>query len=139
MPNVSNQITDEEVFKLLESEKRGKFAPGTHWAYSNSGYVVLGLIVARVSGRPFPKFLHERIFTPLKMDRSVAYVNGTNEVMGRAYGHSIDNGKILDSQGRVVKNYSDTGLPAKLEFDLPAGTTHFVLDVEGKQIRQELH
>ena len=50
-----------------------------------------------------------------------------------------DSGKILDSQGRVVKNYSDTGLPAKLEFELPAGSTHFVLDVAGQQIRQELH
>lgn len=50
-----------------------------------------------------------------------------------------DSGKILDGQDRVVKNYSDTGLPAKLAFELPAGTTHFVLDVEGKQIRQDLH
>ncbi len=49
-----------------------------------------------------------------------------------------DNGKILDPQGRVVKNYSDTGLPALLDFTLPAGSSHFVLDVEGKQIRQEL-
>ena len=49
-----------------------------------------------------------------------------------------DNGKILDSQGRVVKNYSDTGLPAKLDFELPAGSAYFILDVEGKQIRQEL-
>ena len=49
-----------------------------------------------------------------------------------------DSGKVLDSQGRVVKNYSDTGLPAKLEFELPAGSTHFVLDVAGNQIRQEL-
>ena len=50
-----------------------------------------------------------------------------------------DNGKILDSQGRVVKNYSDTGLPAKLDFELPAGSAYFILDVEGKQIRQDLH
>jgi hypothetical protein len=49
-----------------------------------------------------------------------------------------DNGKILDPQGRIVRNYSDTGLPALLDFILPAGSAHFVLDVEGKQIRQEL-
>jgi hypothetical protein len=49
-----------------------------------------------------------------------------------------DNGKILDHQGRVVKNYSDTGLPALLEFEVPAGTPYFVLDVEGKQIQQDL-
>jgi hypothetical protein len=49
-----------------------------------------------------------------------------------------DNGKILDAQGRVVKNYSDTGLPALLEFDVPAGSSHFTLEVNGKQIRQGL-
>jgi hypothetical protein len=49
-----------------------------------------------------------------------------------------DTGKILDSQGKVVKNYSDTGVPAFLEFELPAGASHFVLDVEGQQIKQEL-
>ncbi len=49
-----------------------------------------------------------------------------------------DTGKVLDSQGRVVKNYSDTGLPALLEFELPAGSTHFTLDVAGQQIRQDV-
>jgi hypothetical protein len=49
-----------------------------------------------------------------------------------------DNGKILDAHDRVVKNYSDTGLPALLEFDLPAGSLHFTLEVNGKKIRQDL-
>jgi CubicO group peptidase (beta-lactamase class C family) len=46
------QIHDDEVLQLLRGETKGRFAPGTSWAYSNSGYVVLGLVVARVSGRP---------------------------------------------------------------------------------------
>jgi hypothetical protein len=50
-----------------------------------------------------------------------------------------DQGRILDHQGRVVKNYSDTGVPALLEFEVEAGTPYFVLDVEGKQIRQDLN
>jgi len=49
-----------------------------------------------------------------------------------------DNGKILDAHDRVVKNYSDTGLPALLEFDLPTGSSHFTLEVNGKRIRQDL-
>jgi hypothetical protein len=50
-----------------------------------------------------------------------------------------DQGKIMDHQGRLVKNYSDTGLPALLEFEVEAGTPYFVLEVEGKQIRQDLN
>jgi hypothetical protein len=49
-----------------------------------------------------------------------------------------DNGKILDPQGRVVKNYSDTGLPALLTFDMPAGAAYFTLEVNGQQIHQPL-
>ncbi len=49
-----------------------------------------------------------------------------------------DRGKILDPQGRVVKNYADTGLPALLEFELPAGSAYFTLEVEGREIRQDL-
>jgi hypothetical protein len=49
-----------------------------------------------------------------------------------------DTGKVLDPQGHVVKNYSDTGLPALLEFELPAGSAYFTLDVAGQQIRQDV-
>ena len=49
-----------------------------------------------------------------------------------------DNGKILDPQGRVVKNYSDTGLPAFLKFDMPPGALYFTLEVNGQHIQQPL-
>jgi CubicO group peptidase (beta-lactamase class C family) len=86
------QIQDAEVLEMLKREKTAKFAPGTQWDYSNSGYVILGVIVAGVSGRPFGEFLHERIFSPLKMDHSIAYQKGRNEVPDRAFGHSLRGG-----------------------------------------------
>jgi hypothetical protein len=49
-----------------------------------------------------------------------------------------DKGKILDANDRVVKNYSDTGVPALLDFTLPAGATSFTLEVEGNRVKQEL-
>ena len=82
------QIHDDEVLSLLRSATAGRFPPGTSWAYSNSGYVVLGLIVARVSGKPFAEFLHERVFAPLRMDRTLVYERGRNEVASRALGHT---------------------------------------------------
>ncbi len=82
------QIHDDGVLDLLKAQKQTRFAPGTRWEYSNSGYVVLGLVVAKISGEPFDEFLRERIFTPLGMANTVAYVRGKNEVPHRAYGHS---------------------------------------------------
>ena len=83
-----NQIQDGEVFSLLATQKEAKFPAGTKWAYSNSAYVTLGLIVAKVSGKSFAEFLHDRIFAPLKMDGSLAFVRGKNIVPNRAYGHT---------------------------------------------------
>ena len=84
----THQIQDAEVLDLLKQEAVGKFAPGTQWSYSNSGYVVLGLVVTKIAGKPFREFLRERIFTPLKMSQTLAYQKGQNEVPNRAYGHS---------------------------------------------------
>lgn len=87
------QIQDAGVLDLLKKQKSTKFTPGSKWAYSNSGYVLLGLIVQKVSGKPFPDFLHERIFAPLGMTNTVAYVRNRNEVPNRAFGHSLEDGK----------------------------------------------
>ncbi len=49
-----------------------------------------------------------------------------------------DNGKILDANGQVVKNFSDTGLPAYLEFEVPDSSEYFTLEVNGNRIHQPL-
>lgn len=82
------QIHDAEVLELLKKQTATKFHPGTHWEYSNSGYVVLGMVIAKVSGRSFDDFVHDRIFIPLKMTSSIVYVRGKNDIGHRAYGHS---------------------------------------------------
>ncbi len=84
------QILDAGVLKLLEQQSAGDFPAGSKWEYSNSGYAVLAMIVEKVSGKPFGEFLHERIFAPLKMNDTLAFEKGKNEVFHRAYGHTKD-------------------------------------------------
>ncbi len=59
--------------KILDTwgRKPLDFDPGTKWQYSNTNYVIAGLIVEKVSGEPLLQFLQQEIFTPLKM-KSVA-------------------------------------------------------------------
>jgi hypothetical protein len=49
-----------------------------------------------------------------------------------------ERGRILDPQGKTVKDYSDTGVPGKLEFEMPAGAAYFTLEVNGNRIHQGL-
>jgi len=46
------------------------FRPGEHWAYSNTGYTLLGLLAERIDGRPLARILHDRLFAPLGMTLS---------------------------------------------------------------------
>ena len=112
----NRQIQDAEVLDLLEAQKNGRFAPGTRWSYSNSGYVILGLIVAKVSRKPFEDFLQKRIFAPLKMNHTLAYVRGKNEVPDRAYGHSKEGDAFLETdQSATSATLGDGGVYSNLE------------------------
>src|SRR5262249_41472895 len=53
--------------KLVERfrDKPLEFAPGEKWNYSNSGYVLLGYLIEKVSGQSYEKFVQDNIFTPL--------------------------------------------------------------------------
>jgi len=86
----TTQLNDDDVLKLVNRTDTLNFPPGSAYHYSNSAYVLLGLIVAHVSGMSFPKFLHDRIFAPLHMDSTVAYVKGSSTVPNRAYGYTGD-------------------------------------------------
>ena len=73
-------LTDYESFKglpttPLELIARFRdlpllFSPGDTWSYSNSGYIVLGYIIERVSGQTYADFIQDNIFTPLHMEDS---------------------------------------------------------------------
>lgn len=61
-----------ESGKVLFARANGlSFAPGSQYLYSNSGFLLLGRLVQRVSGRPLGAFLTERIFTPLGMTHTI--------------------------------------------------------------------
>jgi CubicO group peptidase (beta-lactamase class C family) len=59
--------------KLITEYAGGKldFEPGTKWSYSNTGYIILGRVIEKVSGKSFAQFLDERIFKPLGMKSSI--------------------------------------------------------------------
>ena len=118
-PNVpveQQQIQDAGVLALLERQNATKFPPGTKWEYSNSGYVVLGLIVQKVSGQSFPDFLRHRIFAPLDMSHTIAYVQGKNEVSNRAFGHTFENaGWKQTDQSPTSATLGDGGVYSSLD------------------------
>ncbi len=110
------QIQDAEVLELLKKEINGNFKPGTSWSYSNSGYVVLGLIVKKVSGNTYGEFLQTRIFAPLKMNHTIAFQKEKNEAVNRAFGHSKEGDAFKETdQSATSATLGDGGIYSNLE------------------------
>lgn len=110
------QIQDAEVLDLMKAQTSGDFAPGTKWEYSNSGYVVLGLIVAKRSGMTYGEFLQKQIFAPAGMNRTIVYIRGKKEIADRAFGHTKDNQTFKETdQSATSATLGDGGIYSNLE------------------------
>jgi CubicO group peptidase (beta-lactamase class C family) len=109
------QIKDAGVLALLEKVTSTKFAPGSKWEYSNSGYCLLAMVVEKVSGESFGQFLRDHIFAPLQMSNTIAFEKGKNEVPNRAYGHTLQNGVWHDTdQSSTSATLGDGGVYTSL-------------------------
>ena len=98
----TEQLNDDDVLSLVASKDSLSSPPGMAYCYSNSGYVLLGMIVARVSGMSYPEFLRTRIFAPLGMRSSVAHVEGRDTVPRRSYGYSPRAGRFAQTDQSVT-------------------------------------
>jgi CubicO group peptidase (beta-lactamase class C family) len=115
-PSRTTQLGDQDVLRLLESQNRTYFVPGTGYRYSNSGYVLLGLVIEKASGQTYPEFLRRRIFEPLGMRNTVAHVQSRTVVAHRAYGYSHENGKWLRTdQSPTSATLGDGGIYSSIE------------------------
>ena len=84
---VRRDLSTEELVDVFKVQPMD-FAPGERWNYSNSGYVLLGAIIEKVSGREYSEFIQERIFDRLGMKSS--HYGGHQLIPGRVAGYGWD-------------------------------------------------
>jgi len=86
------QVSDADVLALVSRKDTLYFPPGTRFRYSNTAYVLLGLVVERTSGMPLPRFMDQRIFKPAGMTGTLVFERNGPAVPGRSYGYTPDSG-----------------------------------------------
>lgn len=64
--DLRRDYTEDDLLKIAYGLPL-EFRPGSAWSYSNTGYMVLGIVIGRIAGRHWSEFLAERVFTPLGM------------------------------------------------------------------------
>ncbi|GIO31723.1 MULTISPECIES: serine hydrolase domain-containing protein [Paenibacillus] len=93
---------------LLQLEQQ--FKPGERWAYSSTGFIMLGYIFEALTGMAYEEVLDSWFFSPLLME-STGADNPRNINPGRAYGHALENGKITNADNDKL---SDADAPGEL-------------------------
>ena len=83
-----DDITNKDVFEFLLTLDSLDFTPGEKYAYSNSGYILLAMIVEKVSGEPFYKFMEHKIFNPLGMKNTLVWNETKPEIPNKTIGYN---------------------------------------------------
>ena len=89
LPLWRNDMSVDELINLFKDQPM-KFEPGEQFVYNNSGYILLGAIIEKLSGKAYAAFVQERIFDRLGMAHSL-YDDTTRIVPGRVAGYALGN------------------------------------------------
>jgi CubicO group peptidase (beta-lactamase class C family) len=88
--------TEDELLKRAATIPLA-FTPGERWSYSNLGYLMLGVLIHKVSGKFYGDLLDERIFTPLGME-TARVITEEDIVPNRAAGYRLDKGEVKNQE-----------------------------------------
>ena len=116
------EFTNDNVLKYLIKQKKLNFKPGDQYEYNNSGYVLLALIIEKVSKETYPEFLQFHIFVPAGMNNT--FVTGKYENNGvLAEGYRNYNGSY-EATHFFGNTYGSTGIITTLR-DLELWSAQF--------------
>lgn len=85
-------------------DKPLEFKPGSNFEYNNSGYVLLGYLIEKITGQRYEDFIISQIFKPLSMNDS-GYDNNADIIKSRASGYNIGDSGIKNAE------YLDMSIP----------------------------
>jgi CubicO group peptidase (beta-lactamase class C family) len=99
-------FTEDELATKIEAMPI-EWAPGSSWAYRNTNYVLLGIIIHKITGKRYDEFLGERIFKPLGMT-STRLISESDIIPNRSAGYELDDAGNLKNQEWVSPTFDST-------------------------------
>ncbi|MGI8582920.1 MAG: serine hydrolase domain-containing protein [Chitinophagaceae bacterium] len=89
--NLQNNYTEKELLSIAMKLPLD-FKTGEKWAYSNTGYILLGILIHQITGKFYGEILQEKIFSPLSME-TIRIINEPDIIMNRSSGYQLKNGE----------------------------------------------
>ena len=94
--DLRRDYTEDELYQRIKPIPLA-FQPGEKWSYSNLAYVMLGILIHKVSGKFYGDFLQERVFKPLEM-WTARVISEADIVPNRAAGYRVVNGQLKNQE-----------------------------------------
>jgi CubicO group peptidase (beta-lactamase class C family) len=104
-------LTNKEVFRTLARIDSLEFTPGEKFSYSNSGYILLAMIIEKVSGQSYRTFLKNNIFDPLGMSNTAVYDESAPAINGKARGY----GRFADDDDYNLLTVGEGGIYSSVD------------------------
>lgn len=90
--DLRRDYTEDELYQRIKPIPLA-FQPGEKWSYSNLAYVMVGILIHKVSGKFYGDFLQERVFKPLGMT-TARIISESDIIPNRAAGYRVVNGQL---------------------------------------------
>jgi CubicO group peptidase (beta-lactamase class C family) len=103
--DLTRNFTEDELVAKVEKLPI-EYKVGESWAYRNTDYLLLGVIIHKITGQFYGDYLHDRIFAPLGMTHT-RVISDTDIIPDRASGYEIRGGK-LKNQAWVSATFNST-------------------------------
>lgn len=95
------QLTDKDVYRLIQKQGTTYFTPGNRFRYSNTGYCLLAVIIEEVSQISFAAFMDHYIFKPAGLSTTTVYEQ-KKDIPNRAYGFKIKKDQAVFADQNIM-------------------------------------
>ena len=89
-------FTPEDIYDIIK-ESAGEdgllFDPGSNFAYSNSNYLIIGLLIEELTGMAYDEYIREKVTGPLAMSQTKV---GADDIQGTGYAKGYEDGLVVD-------------------------------------------
>ncbi len=108
--NMLDTLEMRRVLDLLHKQRDLNFEPNTSWNYCNTGYLLLGEVVARTSGKPLATYAKENIFDKLGMENTRFHASNVELVKNRAQSYTKGGGTQYFALNSSLELIGDGGV-----------------------------
>lgn len=103
----SDIVVSEEMIAILAND-RMDYRPGTRYRYSNTGYLILGVLLEKLHGRPYAEIVHDELAAPLALTRT-RFCEDASGANGQAHGYLRKGGEFRHAAYRSIARAFSAG------------------------------